>query len=32
MAVSEACDMSTQDLLRAVDGAAELAGREAAPG
>ena len=31
-AVSEARDMSTQDLLRAVDGAAELAGREAAPG
>ena len=31
-AVSEAHDMSTQDLLRAVDGAAELAGREAAPG
>ncbi len=31
-AVSEAHDMSTADLLRAVDGAAELAGREAAPG
>ncbi len=27
-AVSEAHDMSTADLLRAVDGAAELAGRE----
>jgi hypothetical protein len=31
-AVSEAHDMSTADLLRAVDGAAELAGREEAAG
>ena len=31
-AASEARDMSAEGLLRAVDGAAELAGREAAPG